>query len=86
MQVWHACQVTFANGEDCKGTLWCDVLPMDSGDILLGWPWMYDENGTHGMHDNIYTFVHHGNHVTLGARLCTHPFCGKGKLPCQQIL
>lgn len=29
--------------------VWCSVELMDSGDILLGRPWMYDQNGTHGM-------------------------------------
>ena len=36
VQVSHICQVTFAIGEDYKDAIWCDVLPMDSGDILLG--------------------------------------------------
>ena len=37
VQVRHTCQVPFAIGENCKDTIWCEVLlPMDSGDILLG--------------------------------------------------
>ena len=42
VQVQHTCQVTFAIGEDYKDIVWCDVLPMDSGDILLTHPWMYE--------------------------------------------
>eukprot|EP00268_Persea_americana_P063791 TRINITY_DN8317_c0_g1_i1.p1 TRINITY_DN8317_c0_g1~~TRINITY_DN8317_c0_g1_i1.p1 ORF type:complete len:102 (-),score=13.90 TRINITY_DN8317_c0_g1_i1:753-1058(-) len=38
---------------------------MDSGDILLGRPWMYDKNDTHGMRDNTYTFMHGGKQVTI---------------------
>ena len=55
VQVRHTCQVTFAIGEDYEDTIWCNVLPMDNGDILLGHLWMYDKNGTHGMRDNSYT-------------------------------
>ena len=58
VQVRHTCQVIFAVGEDCKGTFWCDVLPMDSGDILLDRPWTYEKNGTHGMRNNTYIFMH----------------------------
>ena len=49
VQVQHTYQVTFSIGEDYKDTIWCNVLPVDSGDILLGRPWMYDENGIHGI-------------------------------------
>ena len=38
---------------------------MDSCDILLGRPWMYDKNGTNGMRDNTYTFMHGEKQVTL---------------------
>ena len=64
VQVWHTCQVTFAIGEDYKDAFWCDVLPIDSGDIFLGCPWIYDKNGTHSM-GNTYTFMHGGKQVTL---------------------
>ena len=56
VQVRHTCQVTFAISDDYKDTVWCDVLPLDSGDILLGRQWVYDKNETHGMCDNTYTF------------------------------
>ena len=32
-QVRHTLQVTCAVGDDYQDTIWCDVLPMDSGDI-----------------------------------------------------
>ena len=35
-QVRHTCQVIFAIGDDYKDKIWCNALPMDSGDILLG--------------------------------------------------
>ena len=53
----HTCHVTFTIGEDNKDIVWCDVQPMDSADILLGHPWMYDKNGNHGMRDNTCLFT-----------------------------
>ena len=41
---------------------------MDSGDNLLGRPWMYDKNGTHGMRDNTYIFMHGEKEVTLNPK------------------
>ena len=58
-------QVTFVVCEDYIDIVWCDVLSLDSGDILLGHPWMYDKNGTHGMCDHTYTFMYGGKEVTL---------------------
>ena len=65
VQVRYACPVTFAIGADYKDSVSCDVLPMDSGDILLGWPLMYTKNGTNAMCNKTYTFVHNGKYVTL---------------------
>ena len=64
-QVRYTCQVTFAVCGDYQDIIWCDVLPIDSGDILLGHPWMYDKNRIHGMHDNTYTFWQGKKEVTL---------------------
>ena len=55
VQVRYPCPVTFSIGEDLKDTIWCDVLQMDNGDIVLGHPWMYDKNGTHGIHNTTRT-------------------------------
>lgn len=65
LQVRYAFSVTFSIGEDYTDTMWCNVVPMDSCDILLGRPWMYDKNGTNGMRDNTYTFMHGEKQVTL---------------------
>ena len=59
-QVRHARLVTMAIGEDYEDTICCNVLPLDSGDILLGRPGTYDKNRTHGICDNTYTFAHNG--------------------------
>ena len=73
VQVRHICRVTFAIGEDYCDIVWCNVLSMDSGDILFGHPWMYEKNATHSMRDNTYMFMHGRKQVTL------HP--KKPKLP-----
>ena len=52
VQVRYACSVTFSIGDDYTDTIWCNVVPMDSGNILLSRPWMYDKNGTNGMRDH----------------------------------
>lgn len=44
--------------------MWCDVLPMDSGDIVLGRPWMQDKNPA-GMWDNTCMVLNDGKPVTL---------------------
>ena len=91
-QVQHTCQATFAVADDYKDIIWCDVQPMDSEDILLGHPWMYDKNSTHGMHDNTYTSMHSEKEVTLSketitAKEETKGSCHKGSAsltPCLQ--
>ena len=65
VQVRYAFPVTFSIGEDYKDTVWCNVIPMDSCDILLGRPWMYDKDGTNGMRNNTYTFMHDNKQITL---------------------
>ena len=60
MQLRYARPVTYAIGGDYKYTVWHDVLRMDSGDVLLRRPGMYD-NRTHGMRDNTYIFAHMEN-------------------------
>ena len=65
VQVRYACPITFYVGEDYTYTVWCNVVLMDSCDILLGRPWMYDKNGINGMCNNTYTFMHSEKQVTL---------------------
>ena len=83
VQVRHTCQVTFTISEDYKDTVWCDVLPMNSGNILLERPWMYGKNGTHGMRGNTYMFAHKGKEVTLRPKKPAPPKKGLST-PCLQ--
>ena len=59
----YACLVTFSVGEDYTDTV--VISCCDSCDILFGRPWMYDKNGTNGMCDNTYTFMHGEKQVTF---------------------
>ncbi|XP_048622366.1 uncharacterized protein LOC125591712 [Brassica napus] len=36
----------------------CDVVPMQAGHILLGWPWQFDKETIHHGRTNIYSFTH----------------------------
>ena len=45
--------------------IWCDVLLIEVGSIILGRPWMFDQDATlHGW-SNTYTFDYHGHRITL---------------------
>ena len=52
LQVRHGCQVTFAISDDYKDKVWCHVVLMCVGDVLLARPWMYGENEIYRMRDN----------------------------------
>ena len=82
----NACSITFSIGEDYTDTVWCNVVPMDGSDILLGHPWMYDKNGTNGMHDNIYTFTHSEKQVTLRPLKPAPPKKGSSSLITKEAL
>eukprot|EP00268_Persea_americana_P051988 TRINITY_DN5796_c0_g1_i4.p1 TRINITY_DN5796_c0_g1~~TRINITY_DN5796_c0_g1_i4.p1 ORF type:complete len:141 (+),score=20.59 TRINITY_DN5796_c0_g1_i4:625-1047(+) len=76
VQVRYACPVTFSVGDDYIDTIWCNVVPMDSCDILLGCPWMYNKNGINGMRDNTYKFMLGERQVTLCPMKPTPPTKG----------
>ncbi|XP_004301556.1 PREDICTED: uncharacterized protein LOC101305082 [Fragaria vesca subsp. vesca] len=48
-----------------KDTVWCDVVPMDVGHILLGRPWLYDLDVTISGRSNSCSFIHEGKHIKL---------------------
>ncbi|XP_038989081.1 uncharacterized protein LOC120112937 [Phoenix dactylifera] len=45
--------------------IWCDVLPMDVGSIILGRPWLFDQNATLFGRTNTCSFMHKGKKITL---------------------
>ena len=47
-----------------KAKIWCDVIPMDVGHIILGRPWLYDLVTLH-RRSNSYSFVFEGKKIVL---------------------
>ncbi|XP_050387198.1 uncharacterized protein LOC126803432 [Argentina anserina] len=59
-----------------KDTVWCDVVPMDVGHILLGRPWLYDLDVTTAGRANTCPFIHERKHIKLNPvqpRLMSQP-------------
>uniref|UniRef100_A0A2N9FGZ1 RNA-directed DNA polymerase n=1 Tax=Fagus sylvatica TaxID=28930 RepID=A0A2N9FGZ1_FAGSY len=48
-----------------KDDIWCDVLPMDVGHIILGRPWLYDLDVTLHGRSNSCSFVFEGKKIKL---------------------
>jgi hypothetical protein len=48
-----------------KDEVFCDVVPMQAGHILLGRPWQFDRKVTHYMFKNRHSFVKDDKTVTL---------------------
>ena len=45
--------------------IWCDVLPMEVGSIILGRPWLFDRDATLHGRSNTCTFDYAGQRITL---------------------
>ena len=48
-----------------KAEIWCDVIPMDVGHIILGRPWLYDLDVTFPGRSNSSSFVFEGKKIML---------------------
>jgi hypothetical protein len=46
-----------------------DVAPLSACNLLLGRPWQFDLDATHGCHSNCYSFVHKGIHHVFKSML-----------------
>ncbi|XP_038970638.1 uncharacterized protein LOC113461045 [Phoenix dactylifera] len=55
-------QINFSEYND---KVWCDVIPMDVGHIILGRPWLYDLDVTIYGKSNSCSFVHQGKKIRL---------------------
>ncbi|CAB4303391.1 unnamed protein product [Prunus armeniaca] len=62
--VTQRCQVPI-QFSSYKDHIWCDVVAMDVGHILLGRPRIYDHNVTILGRENICSFIHKGKKVML---------------------
>ena len=48
-----------------KAEIWCDIIPMDVGHIILGRPWIYDLDVTLHGRSNSCSFVFEGKKIML---------------------
>ncbi|GJW59663.1 putative CCCH-type zinc finger family protein [Tanacetum coccineum] len=59
------CLVQFSIGKNYKDEVWCEVIPMDAAQILLGRPWLFDKKTQHDGFQNTYSFKKDGVNITL---------------------
>ena len=64
LTVTHRCKIPIQIG-GYKDEVFCDVLPMDVAHILIGRPWLYDQNVLYNGRENIYTFRYMNKNITL---------------------
>jgi len=57
LKITHRARVKFSVG-NYMDTVDCDVIPMNACHLLLGRPWQFDVDATHGGRSNHYSFVH----------------------------
>jgi hypothetical protein len=63
LKITHNVRVTFLLGNYID-IVDCDDAPLSACHLLLGRPWQYDLDATHGGHSNSFSFVHKGvSHV-----------------------
>lgn len=67
--VTKRCLVEFSIGSQCWGKIWCNVLPMDSYDVLLGRPWQWDRNVIYRGRENVYELKMNGESIKLFPRV-----------------
>jgi hypothetical protein len=59
LKITHKARVKFSIGNYID-TVDCDVTPLSACHLLLGRPWQFDLEATHGGCSNTYSFVHKG--------------------------
>ena len=64
LKITHRATVKFSIG-NYMDTVDCAVAPMSACHLLLGRPWQFDVDATHGGRSNNYSFVHKGVHHIL---------------------
>ncbi|GKE45365.1 reverse transcriptase domain-containing protein [Tanacetum coccineum] len=65
VKVSRRCLVQFSIGKNYKDEVWCEVIPMDAAQILLGRPWQFDKKTKHDGFQNTYSFKKDGVNITL---------------------
>ena len=64
LKITHIARVKFSMG-NYVDSVDCNVAPMSAYHLLLGRPWQFDLDATHGGRSNNYSFVHKGAHHVL---------------------
>ena len=64
LKVTHKVRVKFSMG-NYMDTVDCNVVHMNACHLLLGRPWQFDVDATHGGRSNHYSFEHKGVHHVL---------------------
>jgi hypothetical protein len=67
LKITHKVHVKFSIG-NYADTVDCDIAPMSACHLLLGRPWQFDLDATHGGCTNNYLFVQKG--VLMSSGLC----------------
>ena len=62
--VTERCLVSISCGQ-YNDSIWCDVIPMTVTHILLGCPWLYDQDVYHIEEDNTYKFMFNNAQIVL---------------------
>ena len=64
LKITHRARVKFSMG-NYVDSVDCNVVPMNACHLLLGRPWQFDLDATHGGRSNTYSFMHKGVHHIL---------------------
>jgi hypothetical protein len=64
LKITNKVRVKFSIG-NYVDTVDCDVAPLSACHLLLGRPWQFDLDATHGGRSNSYSFMHKGIHHVL---------------------
>ena len=56
LKITHRARVKFSMG-NYVDSVDCNVVPMNACHLLLGRPWQFDLDATHGGHSNTYSFI-----------------------------
>ena len=66
LQVNSRCLISYSIGKSYHDELWCDIIPMDVCQLLLGRPWLFARKAMQDGHLNAYTFHEDRKKITLG--------------------
>ena len=54
--ITYQCRINFSMDKSYGDNVLCDVVEMDACHLILGRPWQYDVDATHGCRETMYVF------------------------------